>query len=726
MSANPRDTLLDKDATSEEDIFLEACARQKLAEENEGDNRERALQAIAFRNGQQWPDDIYNQRANVEKRPTLTINHTNTFCVRLKNQLRQQRPRIKCHPTGGGARIEDAEVITGLIRHIETQSNASVSYDMGAEAAIDGGWGYWRIVGEYIAPDSFDQELLIKPVANTFTVYDDPMSIMPAGEDRKWLMISEEMSRAEYKRQYRNADNVEWDAAAPGDQDVQRWESKFKIRLAEYYRIHEVADTLVLMTDGRGWFKSQMPSEETMLAAGFRPVVQRRLNEEAEGDWVTRPTSRRQVQWFRLNGKKVVDRRDLPGKWIPVIRCEGNKTILNGQVIRKGMVEDLMDPARMFNYWRSSETERYALSPKAPWVMAEGQDEGHPEWDDANTRSYSRLVYKPVTDAAGNALPPPQRQPATPIEAGFAQAAQSAQLDLMAVAGMQPENPELQAKVIGGNKYLQRRQGMQDLTHFQFYDNQTYSIMWTGIILLDLIPHYYDTRRMQRIIGDDGVPKMVEINAPPSEGEEEDSTSAVYRVKTNLEMGRYDVVMDTGPDYGTKREEGTEALLGLLATPLGQKVSDMASDLVVRGMDFYGAQDVADRLAPSTPEGMKKAVEGLPKQAQAIVGALQMQVQNMQQVIQQQALEIKYGISKEQLKQEAESKRTAAKIESDNNKAQLQDATKRYDTDVKSVTSRDVAEIGAAAQLLNSQQESRHEEQMADKLIEKGVKGGAE
>jgi hypothetical protein len=723
MVALPRDTLLDRDATTQEDIFLEACQRQKLAEENEGDNRTRGLQAISFRNGQQWPDDVYNQRANVEKRPTLTINHTNTFCIRLKNQLRQQRPRIKCHPVSGGSRIEDAEVVTGLIRHIETLSNASVAYDMGVESAIDIGWGYWRIVADHIAPDSFDQELLIKPIQNTFTCYDDPMSIMPAGEDRRWFLISEEMSRAEYKRRYPKAENAEWSPAAAGDQASTRWETKFKIRLAEYYRLHEVADTLVMMTDGRGWYKSQLPSEETMLASGFRPAVQYRVNVEAQGEWITRPTMRKQVQWFRINGRKVVDQRDLPGKYIPVIRCEGNKTVLNGNVYRKGMVEDLMDPARMFNYWRSSETERYALAPKAPWLIAEGQDDGHPEWDDANTRSYSRLVWKPVAGPDGvTVLPPPQRQPATPIEAGFAQAAQSAQLDLMSVAGMQPESPELQAKVIGGNKYLQRRQGMQDLTHFQFYDNQTYSIMWTGIILLDLIPHYYDTQRMQRIIGEDGVPKMVEINAPP----DDPTTAAIYRIKTNLEVGRYDVVMDTGPGYQTKREESTEALIGLLGTPLGQKVSDLASDLVVRGMDFYGADDVADRLAPSTPEGMQQAVEGLPKQAKAIVGALQMQVQQLQQVTQQQALEIKYGVSKEELKQKSESGRVAAKIESENNKAELQDKTKRHEIEVDSVTKRDVAEIHAAAQLLNSQQESASEERMADKLIERGVNGGAE
>lgn len=133
MSAVPSDTLLDRDAQTDEEIFLEACARQKLAEENESDNRTRGLEAIAFRNGQQWPDDVYNQRANVEKRPTLTINKTNTWCVRLKNQLRQQRPRIKCHPVGGGSKIEDAEVVTGLMRHIETLSNASVAYDTGVE-----------------------------------------------------------------------------------------------------------------------------------------------------------------------------------------------------------------------------------------------------------------------------------------------------------------------------------------------------------------------------------------------------------------------------------------------------------------------------------------------------------------------------------------------------------------------------------------------------------------
>ena len=51
----------------------------------------------------------------------------------------------------------------------------------------------------------------------------------------------------------------------------------------------------------------------------------------------------------------------------------------------------------------------------------------------------------------------------------------------------------------------------------------------------------------------------------------------------------------------------------------------------------------------------------------------------------------------------------------------MADKTKRFDTEVKSVTSRDVAEINAAAQLLNAKGESDEEEGQADKLIQKGV-----
>lgn len=702
MSAQPSD--FDKDATTDEAIWRECAERLRIAVAAESENRIRGIAAKSFRWGEQWDADVRNVR-KIDGRPALTINHTNTFCQRQENTLRQQRPRIKCQPVGDGADVDTATVVNGLIRHIEDRSTASVAYDTGVKNAVDIGWGYWRVVSEYINPMSFDQELLIKMIRNPFTVYMDPAAVMPDGRDQYWCVISETMKRSEYKRRYPKAANAEWRYVdAPGDMTLD-WESREEVRLAEYYRIHEVRDSLVKFSDGSVKYRSQMADPKYVQAVGLTIIAER-------------PTTRRAVQWFRLNGKTVVDRREDPGEHIPVVRCEGNVEDVNGRVLRKGMVEDLKDPAQMTNYWRTAETERYALAPKAPWVAAEGQLEGHPEWNDANQKSYSTLIYKPIAGPDGmTPLPPPQRTNPAQVEAGMQEAANGAYRDLMSVAGMPQEDPELRARIVSGNKHLQRRQGMQDLTHFQYYDNQTLAIAWTGVLLLERIPAYYDTRRMQRIIREDGQAELVELNAPEPHPE----NPAVERVKNDMTVGRYAVVMDTGPGYATKREEAAENLVELLSTPLGEQVATTSGDIIVRNMDFPGSDEVADRIAVTIPGALDKIMEGLPKQAQTIIGSLQAQMKQRDEQIQSMALEIKYGQQKEGLRIQG----TLEKTDKDNATklqiAGIDTSTKLGIEDSKAATARDVAEIHGATQLLNSQMESASEERAADKLIKAGT-----
>lgn len=698
-------TQFDKDATSNAGVWRECAERTKLVEEGEADSRTRGRAAIDFRWGNQWPDTMRNAR-NQDNRPALTINHTNTFCQRQENTLRQQRPRIKCHPVGDGADIDTAATVNGIIRHIESISAASIAYGMGVKSAIDNGWGYWRIISRYLyeAGDYTaginDQELLIAPIRNPFSVAMDPSAIFPDGRDQKWCSIYGSMKRAEYKRAYPNEPNSDW-LFSDGHSGIDLvWENKEEIRLAEYYRLHEVRDTLVQMNDGRVVFESELPRKQLGAAVGWVPAV------DLKGAPVKRVTSRCQLQWFRLNGKRVIDSRDLPGLHVPVVRCDGNVKDVDGKVNRKGMVQDLVDPAQMVNYWRTSQTERYALTPKAPWVVAEGQTDGHPEWHNANQKSYSTLVYKPVvvsTASGDQILPPPQRTTPAQIEAGMAEAAQSAEHDLMSVAGMPQENPEIAARVVGGNKYLQRRQGMQDLTHYQYYENQLFAIAWTGELLLERIPHYYDTQRMQRILGEDDVPKVIKIN-------EKTQQDGVQRVKNDMTVGRYSVVMDTGPGYSTKREEAAENMVEVLGTPLGEVMVKTGPDVILRNMDFHGADELADRAAATTPGGTEKLMEGLPKQAQNIIGALQQQLQQKDEIIQQQALEIKYsgGVKEMQVHGKLE--------ETDRN-----NETRIMVQAMKDATGRDVAEIHGATQLLNTRAESESEERQADALIKAGT-----
>ena len=682
-------------AETEQQIFRECAERFRMAESFESANRVLAVEDLEFCDGQQWPDDLYNQR-KIQRRPTLTVNHTQTLVRRVVNNMREQRPRIKVHPVSD-ATMDDARVVSGMIRHIENLSTASVAYDTGGESAVKIGWGYARIMGEYCDEKSFEQELKIKPVRNTLTGYIDPSATLPDGSDMEWFIFTEKLRKTEFKRLYPKEPMSDFVHGGAGDAESQ-WETRHTIRVAEYYRIKYTRETLCELSDGRTMFRSdfKLPAMEL---AGITIVNER-------------PSTKRQVQWFRINGTKVVQQRDLPGRWIPVVRFEGNVVDINGDIRRKGMIRDLKDPARMANFWETAKTEKLALSSKAPWVMAEGQADGHPEWDDANQKPYSALKYKILTGMDGQpipGIPPPMRQPAVEVEAGFAETASSAAKNLLMVAGM-PHEPGVDAPgtVVSGVA-LRRRQAISDISHFQYYDNQTLAIAQVGRILLDLIPYYYGKERMQRIIGEDGVPSMVAINK---------LDPAIGKVKYDMKVGTYDVVMDTGPGYDTKRQEAAEAMIDLMKTPLGEVIVKTGADIALRNMDFPGSDDLADRAMPLNAQGMQKAIESLPHEARGIVQALMIKDQQQTQAIQQlqQELKLKTGIEQGWMQVEL----AKAKLQTDTkaNDAAVAAHTKLTDTHVRAQSSIAVAEIAAAGKLLDTHVGGKYDREAREHELE--------
>jgi hypothetical protein len=686
-------------ALTQKEIYEEARDRLRIAAEAESDNRRKAKYAIQFREGLNHWDKDYVTSASMET-PELTINVTDALVRRVVNNMKQQRPRGKAHPVGDGSTIEVADVINGIGRHVEYRSEAAVAYDTGGEMAVTCGWGYWRLVSEYVAPDSFDQDIRILPIRNIFTVYMDPGAIMPAASDANWCLITVKMKRTEFKRQYPRADNAAWNdiGSEEGNRD---WEDKEEIRLAEYFRIKERSEKLYSLTDGKGGefqrFKSEMPSPESLAAAGLS------VSDE-------RDSSRREVQWFKLNGTKVVERAILPGTWIPVVRCEGNAVDVDGKIMRRGMVETMIDPQRMIDYGEVAKIRRLGLTPQAPWVAAEGQLDGHPEWENANREPVPVLIYKAVTvqtDQGEQVLPPPQRQQPAQLEAGFAEFTNGMRSNLLAIAGM-PNDPgqDTQGQVVSG-RAIQRRQGLSDQSHFQYYDNQVLAIAHTWRIMLEWIPHYISTQRMQRIIGEDGMPKMTQVNQKVIE-------DGVSKVKNDLTVGRYDVVMDTGPGYDTKREEGSEALQNLMSVPaLAEIVAKVGADLVFRSIDHPYMQELADRIAASTPEGLQNVMDQLPERAKSIVRSLGAQVKQLQQQLQQTQADLKYGITKAHL---------AATVKAHD--VEEREKTARADTVMRETGEMARADLKSGVELVKQARDHAHEQRMGEQLIKKGESNG--
>ena len=355
----------------------------------DSENRQLALTDLKFRFGDQWPQYAIASRGL--DRPQLTINEMDSYIRQVTNMQRQQRPRIKVQPVDSLADVKVAKVITGMVRHIEVNSNADHAYDTAFEFAATMGWGYWRVRADYIADDSFNQDIFIDCVDNPFTVYFDPMSRLPDGSDSEGCLITDMMKKDAFEEQYPGAMTAGFSERGTGDSDPD-WVTKEEIRVAEYFRIERVGQKLVMLSDGTALWADQMPPEELLKSAGI----------SIQGD---RDSFRRTVRWAKQTALEVLEEKTLPGRWIPVVPVYWTNVIIDTDNLKQGLVRPGMDPQRMVNFWQTSITESIALAPKAKWLIAEGQDEGHEkEFANANLSASPTLRYKP-TDVQGKPAP---------------------------------------------------------------------------------------------------------------------------------------------------------------------------------------------------------------------------------------------------------------------------------------------------------------------------------
>jgi len=656
----------------EDDPRIEAAVKfLRLASEADSNNRMEALEDLKFAAGDQWPVEIQNSR-NLEARPCLTINKIDSYVRQVTNQQRQQRPRIKVHPVNNEADLKIAKVLEGITRHIEVNSNADNAYDNAFDYAVRMGWGYWRVETDYVREDSFDQEIYIRPIHNPFTVYFDPNSVEPDGSDAEQCLVTEVIPKAQFREMYPDADDGSgFLQRATGDSSAE-WVMKEDIRIAEYFHTERKATTLVLLSDGTKLYKEDLPDADMMLAAGVTIVSERK-------------TYKKVIKWCKVTGMQVLEEGEWMGNYIPIIPVYGAQLTVEDKRKKFGLVRHAKDPQRMYNFWRTSQTESIALAPKAKWLLAEGQDEGHEnEWAQANIKSAPVLRYK-QTDIEGRVAPAPTRlQPEAP-PTGIMEAASSINGDLQAVLGIFDPNQMPTGNISG--KALNGQQQQIDLSNYHFYDNLTRSIKHTGKIILDLIPKIYDAERVMRIIGDDGQPDMVTIN----------QRDAVGAILNDVTVGEYDIVMDTGPGYQSKRIQAVEAMMPLMAK---DELFKIAGDLVFRNMDFPGADIIADRLAASNPLAQIDDKSPIPPQVQMQLAQSKQVIEQQQQQMQAMQLEINNRGQVAQIREDGATKRKLMEVTSKAHNTETMAEVKVNDQNTRAITSQNKTEIDAIVQLL--------------------------
>jgi hypothetical protein len=622
-----------RDKTEFELIYEEAEDRFNHCETWEKESRRLFLEDLKFAeadpdNGFQWPNHMRRNR-DVDKRPALTINKTRQHNLQIINDLKQNKPSIDIRPTGDGATFKSAQVYQHIVRDIERQSNASVGYDMASEFQVKAGIGYVRVATEYVDDKTFDQEIRIKQVNDPLSIYLDPDIKERSGRDARFGFSFEDVPIKRFEKE-----NPQWKGKGTGDtlHSGDNWIDRDHVRVCEYWRRTEKKDRLIFLAKPPA---GQGPSLDMPDDGG--DVIQResRLKELFGNDpdmlkqllddpgTRKRPIVTQDVEWFKIVGHEVVDKKPWPGKYIPIVRFIGEETIIDGKLDRKGHTRNLKDAQRIYNYWTSAAVEHIALQSKTPWTIPIQAVEGYETyWSTANKVNHSYLPYNAIDDD-GNPLPKPERMKPPEFSDAYMKGMEVAGNELMYASGQYQAQMGQNENAKSG-KAIGERQRQGDNATYHFVDNQGVAIRYVGEIIIDLIPKVYDTKRVKMIQARDGKNHQVTVDPQAQQAHEvEDDQRDAEAIKSifNPNVGRYSVEADMGPSFATQRQEAFESFTKLLGA--WKEGIAVVGDLYFRSADFPLADEAAERVKRMIPahilgEGPTDAEKQLQTQVQQL------------------------------------------------------------------------------------------------------------
>jgi hypothetical protein len=580
----------DSDKDSDQDFVLKAVAKYERAFNKEQTNITLALEDLEFRAGEQWPTETRRDR-ETDHRPVLTINKIPTYVRQITGDIRLMRPSIRVVPVDSRGDPKTAEILGGLVRYIENRSDAPHAYATGADSQVVAGIGHWRVLTEYADDSTFNQEIRITAVDDGVGIVWDGDAILPNKEDAKCCFVPVDMSHDAFKERYPDAPIEDFTLTLEGRTTLlDEWFGDDFVRIAEYWERRPEKRTLALLPDGAVDDVTDQPERlKDLKAQGVRI-------EERDSHRVYRSV---------ISSCHVLEKpKPWPGRFIPIVPLIGEEVTIGRRTIRHGIVRYLKDPQRAYNYFRSAETEAIALQPKAPWLVTEKNIENYEDqWLSANQRNYPYLVYKADSQNA-NAVP--QRVSPDVNTTGIVEGLRISASEMQEVTGIYDAALGQRSNETSG-KAISARQRESDVGSYVYVENFARAIKHTGRIILDLIPHIYDAQRTIRIVGEDGKVDVVDIN----------QQVAVDQVLNDVTVAAYDVALDQGPSYATKREEAREGMLTFLSqahkcSSRGPRPDRRRSGLAERGQVLQAPENPLAAANPGARGGRERRTAAAP------------------------------------------------------------------------------------------------------------------
>jgi hypothetical protein len=635
---------------SDETDLQDAADEWRLSEDGYGHQRAQELADLKFEMGQHWTEADLAWRQK-KKKPAFTVDQLSGQVAKVTNAPIQ---RIVVSPNGGGLDPKSAEYWQGICRRIETLSSAEDVYRWARRHAVVMGRGFWRVRHDYFGAfetnptgqydmSVFDNvDIRIEPFVNQHAVRPDPRIRTLDGSDQRFCLITEDLHWPELKRMHPGVTITTRDQSRHmtdvGDAPAE-WATENSVRLAERYYIEDEHVTLCALAPG-----TQLPDG----AQSDRPMV---IQKDAKATYPKEAILAEhrftipRVKWMKYTWFEVIDRADVPGRFIPVVQIVGERRVVNGKTDCRGMVRMAKGPQQLSEFMESRLAEMVDLAAFMT-IKAEASTiaDFEDEWATLNTERPAVVHWKSARDISGEPLPAPEVLQGHPDVGGIAIAAQRASMMLRGVLGVPDVTPdELRPEQSGRAINARRQEQQQSTSHYA--DSTAAGIRHTARIIHWMAREVYTAPRILRINGADEKP--VEVVTYKGQGQREAAQAmagqgpqqgqghaanshAQLRHMLDLSAGEYDFSVAAGRGYDTMRQEGVDAVTAMVQAfpPMAPK----AIPIILKNSDFPGASELAAAMEPEAQPGTVPLEQA--QQAQQMIDQLSQQLQKVSEELQ--------------------------------------------------------------------------------------------
>lgn len=543
------------------------------AQQTDFDNREIAREADLFLNkiDGQWEPDIISKFSG---KPRYTFDECSPIIDDIMGEMESMEFDIRVEPASGDAAKETAAAYEGIIRNIENISNARFVYNGAARLMVGTGLAGWRVIADYRDDDSFQQDLMIQPIANFIDcVWFDPAFNRQTAEDANYCYVLSSMTRADYDKKYPKGSGLSV------GQSIRRQAYSYKkpheVVIGEYLYKKKYYRELALLSNGAVVEVNEAFDiiKDELQAVGITILKQRK-----------RPYHKVYQRLFD-GGDWLSESKETVFDALPIIPVFANFQISENKVIYKSLTQSLMDAQRIINYAESRKIEEGALSPRAKTWMTKDQAKSpdvRKSLRTLNTNADPVQFY----DFSEN-QPPPFQHGVTQSNPGLVETTQSARSFIERTSGTYDE-ARGKAPAQRSGTAINLLQTKSDNPKRKWFTAMEQALTQTFRVLIKAIPKVYSTQQELRIANQDRSTSTVTIK----EKVRDQQTGQIVEI-LDLSKGSYNIRCSAGPAFTSRQQETVNTITELAA--IDPSIIQIGADVLLNNINAPGIDEIAER-----------------------------------------------------------------------------------------------------------------------------------